>query len=90
MVLVKCREGGLTELSLLDTTLENSGVGKGSSPSKSFGKEKVALRSVLHPAPQSCSEKENEAVPGGQSSVADLPQQNLFCTVHLCKSRKQS
>lgn len=65
-------------------------MGKGSSPSKSFGKGKIALRSVWHPAPQSCSEKENEAVPGGQSSVTDLPQQNLFSTVYLCKSRKQS
>lgn len=32
----------------------------------------IALRSAWHPAPQSCSEKENEVVPGGQSSVADL------------------
>lgn len=34
--------------------------------------EKIALRSVWHPAPQSYSEKENEVVPGSQSSVADL------------------
>lgn len=46
MVLVKCRERSLAELSLLETTLENGGVGKGSSSSKSFGKEKIALRSV--------------------------------------------
>lgn len=33
---------------------------------------RIALRSAWHPAPQSCNEKENEVVPGGQSSVADL------------------
>lgn len=33
---------------------------------------KIALRSVWYPAPQSCSEKENEVIPGCQSSVADF------------------
>lgn len=33
---------------------------------------KIAFRSVRYTALQSCSEKENEVVPGGQSSVADF------------------
>lgn len=33
---------------------------------------KIAFRSVRYTVLQSCSEKENEVVPGGQSSVADF------------------
>lgn len=69
---------------------EKRGAGVGNSASKG---QEDCLKSVWFPAHPICSKKEDEVVLWDLSSVAAFSfttKQNAFCTMHLCKSRKQS